>query len=141
MRERDEAAFVELMQIFFGAEKMPLSKAVTEVSAVLGIQLRAFGKAHYAIPKEAVYRQIQRYRQEPEKLIRNLTNLCKRSRVVYFDLKPPSDEDNREHVFLQHSLIENKTLERIDDGSVALYLHFWVVRTEEALSNRFNSPS
>ena len=30
--------------------------------------------------------------------------------MVYFDLKPPTDEDNREHVFFPHSLIENETL-------------------------------
>ena len=130
----------ELMQIFQGTEKMPLTKAVAEVSAVLGIELHDFGRAHHAIHKEPVYGQIRRYRQEPDKLIRNFTNLCKRSRVVYFDLKPPTDEDNREHVFLPHSLIENETLERIDDGSVALYLYFWVVRTEEARSNRFKLP-
>lgn len=130
----------ELMQIFFGTEKMPLSKAVEQVSAVLGIDLHGFGRAHYAVPKEAVFRQIQRYRNEPDKLIRNFTNLCKRSRVVYFDLKPPTDEDNREQVFLPHSLIENETFEQIGDGSVALYLYFWVVRTEEALANRFKLP-
>lgn len=130
----------ELMQIFFGTEKMPLTKAVAEVSAVLGVELHDFGRAHHAIPNEAVYRQIRLYRKEPDKLIRNFTNLCKRSRVVYFDLKPPTDEDNREHVFLPHSLIENETLNKIGDGSVALYLYLWVVRTEEALSNRFKLP-
>lgn len=128
------------MQIFYGAEKMPLTKAVAEVSAVLGVELHDFGRAHHAIPREAVYRQIRLYRKEPDKLIRNFTNLCKRSRVVYFDLKPPTDEDNREHVFLPHSLIENETLNKIGDGSVALYLYFWVVRMEEALSNRFKLP-
>ena len=91
-------------------------------------------------PRQLCTAQIQRYRQEPEKLIRNFTNLCKRSRLVYFDLKPPTDEENRDHVFLPHSLIENETLERIDDGSVALYVYFWVVRTEEALANRFKLP-
>ncbi len=130
----------EMMQIFFGTEKMPLTKAVAEVSAVLGVELHDFGRAHHAIPKEAVYRQIRLYRKEPDKLIRNFTNICKRSRVVYFDLKPPTDEDNREHVFLPHSLIENETLNKIGDGSVALYLYFWVVRMEEALSNRFKLP-
>lgn len=131
----------ELMQIFHGAEKMPLTKAVGEVSAVLGIDLHDFGRAHHAIPKEAVYRQIGRYRKEADKLIRNFTNLCKRSRVVYFDLKPPTDEENRDHVFLPHSLIEKETLNRIGDGSVALYLYFWVVKTEEALKNRFRLPA
>ncbi len=130
----------ELMQIFHGEEKMSLTKAVEQVAAVLDVPLHDFGRAHYAIPKAAVYRQIQRYRKEPDKLIRNFTNLCKRSRVVYFDLKPPTDEENREHVFLPHSLIENETLDKIGDGSVALYLYFRVVRTEEALANRFKLP-
>jgi hypothetical protein len=119
---------------------MPLANAVAEVSAILGIDLHDFGRAHHAIHKEAVYRQIRRYRQDHDKLIRNFTNLCKRSRVVYFDLKPPTDEDNRGHVFLPHSLIENEALVKIGDGYVALYLYFWVVRTEEALSNRFKLP-
>jgi hypothetical protein len=130
----------ELLQIFYGEENMALSKAVREVSAGFSIKLHDFGRAHYAIPKAAVYRQIERYRKEPEKLIRNFTNLCKRSRIVYFDLKPPTDDEHREHVFLPHSLIEDETLNRIGDGSVALYLYFWVVRTEEALINRFGLP-
>ena len=41
----------ELMQIFFGTEKMPLTKAVAEVSAVLGVALHDFGRAHHAIPR------------------------------------------------------------------------------------------
>jgi hypothetical protein len=41
---------------------------------------------------------------------------------------------------LPHSLIENETLNKIGDGSVALYLYFWVVRMEEGLSNRFKLP-
>jgi hypothetical protein len=66
--------------------------------------------------------------------------VCKRARIVYFDLKPPTDEENREHVFFPLLLIDNATLKKINDGSVALYLYFWVVRTEEALSNRFSLP-
>ena len=130
----------ELGQIFYGEQKMPLSKAVEEVSRWFGISLRTFGRPHYAVPKAAAYRQIQRYRKEPEKLIRNFNNLCKRSRIVYFDLKPPTDEENREHVFFPLSLIDNATLKKINDGSVALYLYFWVVKTEEALRNRFSLP-
>jgi hypothetical protein len=130
----------ELMQIFYGEEKMSLSKAVREVSEVFGIGLHNFGWPHYAVPKAAVYSQIQRYRKEPDRLIRNFSNLCRRSRIVYFDLKPPTDEEKREHVFLPHSLIEEQTLNGIGDGSVALYLYFWVVRTEEALKNRFSLP-
>lgn len=130
----------ELLQIFYGEQKMPLSKAVEEVSQCFGILLRTFGRPHYAVPTAAMYRQIQRYRKEPDKLIRNFSNLCKRSKTVYFDLKPPADEENQEHVFLPHSLIDEQTLNRIGDGSVALYLYFWVVRTEEALSNRFSLP-
>lgn len=128
----------ELMQIFYGEEKMSLSKAVGEISTVFRIVLHDFGRAHCAVPKAAVYRQIQRHRKEPEKLIRNFANLCNRSRMVYFDLKPPADEENHEHVFFPSSLIE--TLKNVGDGSVALYLYFWVVRTEEALRNRFSLP-
>ncbi len=130
----------ELVQIFHGEQKMPLSKAVEEVSQLFDIPLRTFGRPHYAIPKAAVYRQILRYRMEPGKLIRNFHNLCKRARTVYFDLKPPTDEENRAHVFFPLSLIDNETLKGIGDGSVALYLYFWAVRTEEALMNRFSLP-
>jgi hypothetical protein len=130
----------ELMKIFYGEQKMPLSKAVEEVSQSFGILLRTFGRPHYAVPKTAVYRQIQLYRKEPDKLIRNFSNLCKRSRIVYFDLKPRTNEENREHIFLPYALIADQTLNRIGDASVALYLYFWVVRTEEALQNRFSLP-
>lgn len=130
----------ELAQIFHGEQKMPLSKAVEEVSEAFSIKLHDFGRAHYALPKAAVYRQIQRYRKEPEKFIRNFTNLCRRSRIVYFDLKPHTDEENRQHVFFPLSFVENETLKNLGDGSVALYLYFWVVRTEEALKNRFSLP-
>jgi hypothetical protein len=130
----------ELLQIFYGDQKMPLTKAVGEVSAVFDITLHDFGRPHYAVPTAAVYGQIQRYRKEAEKLIRNFNNLCKRSRIVYFDLKPPADEENREHIFFPFSLIDGETLKNIGDGSVALYLYFWVVRTEEALRNRFSLP-
>jgi len=139
-RRLNRVDLFELAQIFCGDEKMPLSKAVEEVSAVLGIPLRTFGLPYYAVAKTAVYRQLHLYRKEPDKLIRNFSNLCRRSRFVYFDLKPPTDEENREHVFLPHSLIEDQTLNRIGDSSVALYLYFWVVRTEEALKNRFSLP-
>lgn len=130
----------ELAQIFYGEQKMPLTKAVQEVSAAFGVPLHDFGRPHYAVPKAAVYRQIQRYRKEPEKLIRNFNNLCKRSRIVYFDLKPPTDEESSEQVFFPLSLIEGGTLKNIGDGSLALCLYFWVVRTEEALKNRFTLP-
>ena len=130
----------ELLQIFYGEQKMPLSKAVDAVSQWFSIPLRTFGQPHYAVPTAAVYRQIQRYRKEPEKLIRNFNNLCKRSRIVYFDLKPPTDDENRDHVFFPLALVDNATLKNIGDGSVALYLYFWVVRTEEALKNRFSLP-
>jgi hypothetical protein len=53
----------ELAQIFYGEQEMPLSKAVEEVSQWFGIPLRTFGPLHYAVPKAAVYRQIQRYRK------------------------------------------------------------------------------
>ena len=46
----------ELVQIFYGEEKMPLSKAVSEVSAVFDVPLTYFGSPYYAIPKEAVSR-------------------------------------------------------------------------------------
>jgi hypothetical protein len=60
--------------------------------------------------------------------------------MVYFDLKPPTDEENLEQVFFPLSLTDNETLKEIGDGSVALYLYFWVVKTEEALRNRFSLP-
>jgi hypothetical protein len=40
----------ELAQIFYGEQKMPLSKAVEEVSQWFGIPLRTFGRPHYAVP-------------------------------------------------------------------------------------------
>jgi hypothetical protein len=131
---------IELMQMFYGENKMPLSKAVGEVSAAFSLALHDFGRPHYAVPMAAVCRQIQRYRTEPDKLIRNFSNLCRRSRTVYFDLKPPTDEENQEHLFFPLSMIEGETLNNIGDGSVALYLYFWVVRTEAALKNRFSLP-
>jgi hypothetical protein len=72
----------ELLQIFYGEQKMPLSRAMGEVSAGFNIKLHAFDRSLCAVPKAAVYRQILLYRKEYEKLICNFSNLRKRSRIV-----------------------------------------------------------
>ena len=41
----------ELMQIFYGEEKMPLSKAVSEVSAVFDVRLHDFGSPYLRDPQ------------------------------------------------------------------------------------------
>jgi hypothetical protein len=81
----------QLLQIFEGEAAMPLTRAVAEVSQRSGLPLHGFGQAHYAVPKQSVYRQIKRYQKNVPALIKNFSNLCRRSPLVYFDIKPPTD--------------------------------------------------
>ena len=77
-------------------------------------------------------------------LIKNFRNRCtgKRSILVYFDLKPPADEEFRDHVFFPRAIIEDHILERINDPSIVLYLYLWVRKTELARKNQeFSIPA
>ena len=133
----------DLMQIFFGIDKMPLSKAVKEVSAVLGIALHDFGEAHYAIPKESFVRLVNKYRDDAPKLVKNFLNRCtgKRSQLVYFTRKPPPEISQGHFCFPQSVVIEG-ILERINDPAVILYLHLLVNKLEATIANRpFRIPT
>ncbi|MBI5250757.1 MAG: hypothetical protein HY912_14800 [Desulfomonile tiedjei] len=133
----------ELLQIFYGEQKMPLSKAVREVSAVFDLRLHDFGSPHYAVPKEAFVRLLDNYRDDAAKLIKNFRNRCmgKRSHLVYFTHKPPP-EISQKYVCFPQSMVAEGTLERIDHPAVTIYLHLLVVRVEAAIANRaFRIPS
>lgn len=58
----------QLLQIFEGEAAIPLARAVAEVSQWFGLPIHGFGQAHYAVPKQAVYRQIQRYQKNAQAL-------------------------------------------------------------------------
>lgn len=133
----------ELAQIFHGEQKMPLSKAVREVSAVFDVPLHDFGSPHYAIPKKAFLRLLNNYRDDVTKLIKNFRNRCtgKRSQLVYFTRKPPS-EIARDHFCFPQSIVAEGTLERINHPAVTLYLHLFVMRLEATIANRpFSIPT
>lgn len=134
----------ELLQIFEGKAAMPLDRAVAEVSSCFGIPLRGtFGEAHYAVPKQSFHRQLRRYQKDIPKLIKNFSNLCKRSVVVYFDLKPPSDEAYGDHFFFPVAMITEGTLEQIGSAAVVTYLYLWMLRMEQLRQNKstFELPS
>jgi hypothetical protein len=126
----------ELLQIFYGEEGMPLSKAVREVAAVFGVSLHDFGLPHYSIPKEAFVRLLNNYRDDVPKLIKNFRNRCtgKRSQLVYFTRKPPPKLSEKGVCFPQ-SVVAEGTLERIDHPAVILYLHLLVMRLEATIAN------
>ncbi len=133
----------ELMQIFCGDEKMPLNKAVSEVSAVFDVPLHDFGSPYYAIPKEAFVRLMNSYRDDAAKLIRNFRNRCtgKRSHLVYFTRKPPQ-EVSQDYFCFPKSIITEGILERINHPAVILYLHLLVIRLEATIANRlFSIPA
>jgi hypothetical protein len=133
----------QLLQIFEGEAAMPLARAVAEVSQWFGLPLHGFGQAHYAVAKQSVYRQIKRYQQNISALIRNFSNLCKRSPLVYFDIKPPTDETYQNHLFFPQAMITEESLPRINSPAVVTYLHLWMLKTEQVQQNqfRFELPS
>jgi hypothetical protein len=116
---------------------MPLARAVAEVSEWFGLPLHDFGHPHYAVPKLSVYRQIKRYQKNISGLIKNFSNLCKRSPLVYFDIKPPTDEAYQEHVFFPQAMITGGTLAKINSPAVVTYLYLWILKTEQSLQNQF----
>ncbi len=127
----------QLLQIFEGEMAMPLARAVRDVSVWFGIPLHVFGEAHYAVPRLSVYRQIKRYHNNIPKLIKNFSNLCKRSALVYFDMKPPSDDVYADHLFFPQPMITGGTLSKINSPAVVTYLYLWMLKMEQALQNQF----
>ena len=127
----------QLLQIFEGETAMPLARAVAEVSRWFEVPLHGFGQAHYAVPKQSVYRQIQRYQKNIPALIRNFSNRCKRSALVYFDMKPPSDDVPRNLVFFPRAIMTEGSLTRINSPAVVTYLYLWMLKMEQSLENRF----
>ncbi len=127
----------QLLEIFEGETAMPLARAVREVSIWFGIPLHVFGEAHYAVPRLSVYRQIRRYQNNIPALIRNFSNLCKRSALVYFDIKPPSDEVYQDRFFFPEAIITEGTLSKINSPAVVTYLYLWMLKMEQSLENRF----
>jgi hypothetical protein len=127
----------ELLQIFYGEQKMPLSKAVSEVSAVFDLRLHDFGSPHYAIPKEAFVKLLKNYRDDVPKLIKNFRNRCtgKRSQLLHFIHKPPP-EISQDHFCFPLSIVAEGTLERINHPAVILYLHLLIGRLEATIANR-----
>jgi hypothetical protein len=133
----------ELAQIFYGGQKMPLSKAVSQVSSAFDVPLHDFGSPHYAIPKKAFLRLLNSYRDDIPKLIKNLRNRCtgKRSQLVYFTRKPPPDI-SQDHYCFPQSVVAGGTLERINHPAFILYLHLLVMRLEAIIANRpFGIPT
>ncbi|WP_169316383.1 hypothetical protein [Desulfomonile tiedjei] len=133
----------ELLQIFCGEQKMPLSKAVSEVSAVFDLPLHDFGSPYYAIPKEAFVKLLNNYRDDISRLIKNFRNRCtgKRSQLVYFIRKPPP-EISQNHFCFPQSIVAEGTLEGINHPAVILYLHLLVIRLEATIANRpFSIPT
>jgi hypothetical protein len=127
----------QLLQIFEGEAAMPLAWAVAEVSQWFGLPLHGFGQAHYAVPKQSLYRQIRRYQKNAAAFIRNFPNLCRRSALVYFDIKPSTDAAYLDNVFFPQTMITGGILEKIDSPAVVTYLYLWVLRMEQAQRNRF----
>lgn len=133
----------ELAQIFYGEDRMPLSKAIREVSVVFDVRLHDFGSPHYAIPKEAFVRLLKKYREDIPKLIKNFRNRCtgKRSHLGYFTRKPPP-EISRDYFCFPQSMLADGSLERIYHSAVILYLHLLVMRLEATTANRpFTVPT
>jgi hypothetical protein len=128
----------QLLQIFEGEKAMPSARAVEEISTWFGMPLRGiFGEAHYAVPKDTVYRQIRRYQRNISALIRNFSNLCKRSRLVYFDLKPPGDEAYRDVFFFPEAMIMAEALDKISSPTFITYLYLWMLKMEQVSQNQF----
>lgn len=127
----------QLLQIFEGETAMPLAQAVAEVSRSFGLPLHGFGQAYCAVAKQSVYRQIERYQKNIPGLIKNFSNRCKRSPLVYFDIKPPSDEVYQDRFFFPEAMITGGTLSKINSPAVVTYLYLWMLKMEQAIQNRF----
>ncbi len=112
----------QLLQIFEGETAMPLARAVAEVSRWFGLPLHGFGQAHCAVPKQSVYRQIERYQKNIPGLIKNFSNRCKRSPLVYFESKPPGDEVYKDCCYFPEAIITGGTLSKINSPAVVTYL-------------------
>jgi hypothetical protein len=127
----------ELLQIFYGDEKMLLSKAVREVSAIFDVPLHDFGSPHYAIPKEAFVRLLSNHRDDVPKLIKNFRNRCtgKRSQLIYFIRKPPQ-EISQDHVCFPRAIVAEGILEKINHPAVILYFYLLICRLEATIANR-----
>jgi hypothetical protein len=127
----------QLLQIFEGEGSIPLALAMAEVSQWFGLPLHGFGQAHYAVSKQSVYRQIKRYQKNVPALIRNFSNLCRRSPLAYFDIKPPTDEAYQNCFFFPEKMITEGTQERIDSPPVVTYLYLWMLKMEQVQQNQF----
>jgi hypothetical protein len=127
----------QLLQVFEGEKAMPISRAVAEVSKWFDLTLHGFGQAYCAVPKESVYRQLKLYNKNIPKLIKNFSNLCGRSDLVYFDLKPPTDKVFRDHFFFPETMITAGTLDTINSPAVVTYIYLWMLRMEQLQRNRF----
>lgn len=127
----------QLLQIFEGEAAMPLVRAVAEISQGFGIPLHGFGQPHYAVPKQSVYRQIQRYQKNIPALIRNFSNLCKRSPLAYFDIKPPAGDIPGDNFFFPQAIITGCTLAKINSAAVIIYLYLWMLKMEQVRQNQF----
>lgn len=121
-----------LVSIFEG---VAIAEAVRIVSTGLGIPLHPFGDSYYEVPKKAVYDLMQRYRSDAAKLVRNFTNRCRRSPLVYFPDKPPAETAD-ECAFFRKELLSTKTLETIGSAAVVVYLHLLMRQQEERQHNR-----
>jgi len=127
----------QLLQIFEGEKALPFAQAVTVVSKEFDSPLHGFGQPYYAVPKEAAYRQLKLYNRKIPSLIKNFSNLCRRSRLVYFDLKPPTDKPFRDHFFFPAAMVTEGTLEKINSPVVVTYVYLWMLRIEQLRQNRF----
>jgi hypothetical protein len=127
----------QLIQIFEGKTKVPFAQAVAEVSKEFGLSLHGFGQPHYAVPKEAAYRQLKLYNRQIPSLIKNFSNLCRRSNLVYFDLKPPTDKPFEDHFFFPETMVVEGVLERISSSAVVTYIYLWMLRMEQLRQNIF----
>jgi hypothetical protein len=127
----------QLLQIFEEEAAMPLARAVAEVSQWFGLPLHGFGQAHFAVPSQSVYRQIKRYQKNIPGLIRNFSNLCKRSPLAYFDIKPPTDEVHRDCFFFPQTMITESSLTNINSPAVVTYLYLWMLKMEQVRQNQF----
>jgi hypothetical protein len=127
----------QLLQIFEGEAAMPLARAVAQVSQWFGVPLHGFGQAYCAVPKQSVYRQIQRYQKDIPALIRNFSNLCRRSPPAYFDIKPPTDEAYQDRFFFPEAMITEGILAKINSPAVVTYLYSWMLKMEQVQQNRF----
>lgn len=127
----------QLFQIFEGKTKMSLAQAVAEMSKEFSPPLHGFGHPYHAVPKEAAYRQLKLYNGKIPNLIKNFSNLCRRSHLVYFDLKPPTDNRFRDHFFFPVTMVTEGILEKINSPAVVTYIYLWMLRVEQLRQNRF----